>query len=159
MISTQPSLLQPKAINDAFASDFIYWTKPFPQDKLQDMLDRSLCLGLYDTKGSSNVSKWQQIGLFRSITDAATFIYSTDFYVLPQYRNMHLGEWLIDCHNEVVERIARSMDRSVRGLRWVTGAVEGQLGWYEQKMGLKRIEQGRDGFVYIHRLLPEKARL
>lgn len=46
-VSTDPRLLSVKAINAAFAKDFVYWGRPFPEEVMQQMLDGSLCFGVY----------------------------------------------------------------------------------------------------------------
>jgi hypothetical protein len=46
-VSTDPSALQPSAINQAFASEEIVWTKPMDITILQAQLDNSVCFGLY----------------------------------------------------------------------------------------------------------------
>ncbi len=46
-VSTDPSLLDLNAINDAFASDMLYWAKPMDPDTLRLSVDQSLCFGLY----------------------------------------------------------------------------------------------------------------
>lgn len=147
LISTSPSLLQPTAINAAFGSDFVYWTKPLPEDKLQLLLANSLCLGLYD---ASTPSDPKQIGFRRLVTDKLTFAYTTDYYVLPEYRGMGLGEWLQDCTRELIEEIEAGMDRSLRGFRVIT-ATKLNPEWYEKKLGMKRIVQGEGGLVFVCR--------
>ncbi len=47
LISTSHTLLQPAAINAAFATDLLYWTKGMPEDALKRMLSKSLCFGVY----------------------------------------------------------------------------------------------------------------
>jgi hypothetical protein len=48
LISTKPELIQPQAVQAAFDSEFMYWTKPMSEDGLKRMLANSLCFGLYD---------------------------------------------------------------------------------------------------------------
>ena len=47
LISDSQDLLQPSAINEAFASDLLYWAKSMSEELLKKMLSRSLCFGLY----------------------------------------------------------------------------------------------------------------
>jgi GNAT superfamily N-acetyltransferase len=47
LISTDPSLIPLNAVNDAFASDMIYWATRLPEDVLREMIDKSVCFGLY----------------------------------------------------------------------------------------------------------------
>ncbi len=46
-VSTDPSLLDLTALNDAFASDMLYWAKRMDPDTLQLCVEQSLCFGLY----------------------------------------------------------------------------------------------------------------
>lgn len=48
LISTNPALIQPAAVNDAFNSDMMYWVKPINEELLKKMLDNSLCFGVYE---------------------------------------------------------------------------------------------------------------
>jgi hypothetical protein len=47
LISTSNKLLQPAAINAAFSSGLLYWTKGMPEDAMKKMLSKSLCFGVY----------------------------------------------------------------------------------------------------------------
>lgn len=47
LISTDSSLIPVDAINKAFASEQLYWASSLPESSVREMLDNSLCLGLY----------------------------------------------------------------------------------------------------------------
>ncbi|KAJ4660423.1 hypothetical protein HRR91_000149 [Exophiala dermatitidis] len=47
LISTDPSLIPIPTLNEAFESEEMYWAKPLPEDVVREMLDRSVCFGLY----------------------------------------------------------------------------------------------------------------
>ncbi|KAL1963070.1 hypothetical protein VTN77DRAFT_8716 [Rasamsonia byssochlamydoides] len=49
-ISTDPKFLSAKAVNAAFARDFTYWARPFPEEVTQQMLEGALCFGVYKYK-------------------------------------------------------------------------------------------------------------
>ncbi|CZT46132.1 uncharacterized protein RSE6_06522 [Rhynchosporium secalis] len=53
LISTNPTLIQPSAINQAFGTDAMYWAKPMNESVLKKMLDNSLCFGVYALPNSS----------------------------------------------------------------------------------------------------------
>ncbi|EPE25560.1 Acyl-CoA N-acyltransferases (Nat) [Glarea lozoyensis ATCC 20868] len=99
LVSTDRSALQPLAINQAFASDDIVWTKTMDIKILQAMIDNSICFGLYDNTSESST----QIGFARLITDRVSFVYLTDVYVLPAYQKQGLGRWMIVCIREYLE--------------------------------------------------------
>ena len=48
LISTSPSLIQPTAVNAAFATEALYWARPMEESLLKKMLDKSLCFGVYE---------------------------------------------------------------------------------------------------------------
>jgi GNAT superfamily N-acetyltransferase len=51
-------------------------------------IEGSLCFGLYAPDGS-------QAGFARAVTDAATFAYIADVFVLEPHRGQGLGVWLV----------------------------------------------------------------
>ena len=54
LISTNPSLIQPAAVNAALDSDLMYWSKAMDEGELKRMLDNSLCFGVYILPESSS---------------------------------------------------------------------------------------------------------
>jgi GNAT superfamily N-acetyltransferase len=65
-----------------------YWAEGITRERVAKSLERSLCFGLFDGA--------RQIGFARVVTDAATFAYLGDVYVLEEYRGSGLGKRLID---------------------------------------------------------------
>ena len=65
-----------------------YWAEGVTRERVARSLERSLCFGLFDGA--------QQIGFARVVTDAATFAYLADVYVLEAYRGQGLGKRLIE---------------------------------------------------------------
>lgn len=57
LISTAKPLIDPAAVNAAFAAEAIYWARPMEQGLLKKMLDNSLCFGVYELPPSSSASK------------------------------------------------------------------------------------------------------
>ncbi|KAI7217099.1 hypothetical protein KC333_g4436 [Hortaea werneckii] len=121
IISTRPELLEHDFINNAFASEEMYWAKPVPHAQLVTLLSNSITLGLYERQpieptanpeeeqslppGTSQSSEDhpKQIGMARFITDHVTTAYLTDVYVAPGHRKSGLGKWLVACCHEVIE--------------------------------------------------------
>lgn len=66
-----------------------HWAVGRPMDTVRKSIDNSLCFGLYD--GSV------QVGFARMVTDAATFGWMCDVFVLPSHRGRGLGKWLVQC--------------------------------------------------------------
>ncbi len=126
LVSTAKHLIQPEVVNDAFASDSMYWVRREPIETVKKLLSNSLCFGLYVLPESSSelagdypilfVSSNHlfmnfmtgrrnptQIGLARLVTDEVTFAYLTDVFVLEEYRGKGLGMWMMECMNEVFD--------------------------------------------------------
>ncbi len=152
MISTDSSLIPVSTVNAAFATPEVYWAKPMPEDDMRDMLDNSLCFGMFVDEGSvENSNEGAQkkeeaptpeketslklMGLARCITDFHTFIYLTDVYISPPYQGKGLGSWLIQCVQEVIE----SMPHLRRSLLF-TGDWERSVPFYERLMGMTVLE-------------------
>ncbi|PLB49899.1 hypothetical protein P170DRAFT_435210 [Aspergillus steynii IBT 23096] len=144
-ISTDKSLISLSALNSAFDSDMLYWSKPYPEDILQEIINHSFCFGLYEapdtteppeTNSSSNsdLKTPRQIGFARLVTDYITFAYLTDLYVLPEYQGKGFGGWLIDCVDELVKPLPH--------LRWImlrTSSVRSQES-YKQRMSMEVLD-------------------
>src|SRR3954469_18388296 len=86
-VSTDPARVDVDAVH-AFLTT-AYWCEGIPRQTVARALSRSLCFGLYEGE--------RQVGLARVITDAATFAYLCDVYVLPEMRGRGLAKWLIEC--------------------------------------------------------------
>jgi ribosomal protein S18 acetylase RimI-like enzyme len=124
-ISTKIDLLDIEFISNAFDSDDMYWAKSIPKDQIMAMLASSTTLGLYrinpqvpppktedspssprtPSPTSEDVSseRLEMIGFARLITDHVTAAYLSDVYILPEYRAVGLGRWLIASCDEVLE--------------------------------------------------------
>lgn len=137
-ISTDKSLLQLDAINSAFATDYMYWTNPLPQEVLQQVIDGSFCFGIYQNLDDTTTR--QQLGFARLITDHTTFAYLTDVYVLPEHRGLGIGGWLLDCIDEHLE--------AKPYLRWTmlrTGRLRSRE-LYQNRQGYQVLESGTGEF-------------
>ncbi len=66
-----------------------YWSENVPRDVVSRAIEGSLCLGLYAPDGS-------QAGFARAVTDAATFAWIADVFVLDEHRGQGLGVWLVE---------------------------------------------------------------
>ncbi|KAK7408378.1 hypothetical protein QQX98_009474 [Neonectria punicea] len=112
-ISTDASLIPVPKLNEMFASEGFYWGSPLPDAVMREMLDSSLCFGLYEvgTVGDAasevetkpDESALTFIGIARCVTDFATFLYLTDVWIGPENQGKGLGRWLIRCVQEVIE--------------------------------------------------------
>lgn len=66
-----------------------YWAKDHPAEKVQKMIENSLCLGLFENE--------KLLGFARVVTDKTTFAWITDFIIDEKCRGKDLGTWLMDC--------------------------------------------------------------
>ncbi|KPM34580.1 hypothetical protein AK830_g11988 [Neonectria ditissima] len=103
LISTDASLIPVPRLNEMFAAEGFYWGKPLPDAVMREMLDSSLCFGLYEIGTSPGESAPSFIGLARCVTDFTTFLYLTDVWIGPENQGKGLGRWLIGCVQEVIE--------------------------------------------------------
>ena len=87
LVSTNPAKLNVNVIH-GFLRDS-YWARGVPRHVVERSLGGSLCFGLYE---------WErQVGFARVITDAATFAYLANVFVLPGHRGRGLARWLVQC--------------------------------------------------------------
>lgn len=127
LISTRIDLLDIDFIYNGFGSDDMYWAKPIPKDQITAMLASSTTPGVYKvhpagppaktedspssprtpspTTGEYSKDKLEMIGMARFITDHITAAYLSDVYILPEYRTLGLGRWLIACCKEIMEEM------------------------------------------------------
>ncbi len=67
-----------------------YWAEGIPLATVEAAIRGSVAFGLLDPEG-------RQVGFARAITDAATFAYLADVYVLEELRGRGLGTFLMEC--------------------------------------------------------------
>jgi GNAT superfamily N-acetyltransferase len=85
-ISTDPGQLDIPLIH-RFLSQESYWARDIPLSVVQRSIAGSLCFGLYADD--------RQIGFARVVTDAATFGYLADVFILPSHRRLGLARRLM----------------------------------------------------------------
>ena len=85
-ISTDRARLD-AALVHRYLSDQSYWARGVPLELVQRAICNSLCFGVY--RGA------EQVGFARVVTDAATFAYLADVFILPAHRGLGLGKRLM----------------------------------------------------------------
>ncbi|KAL2755512.1 hypothetical protein ACRALDRAFT_2027252 [Sodiomyces alcalophilus JCM 7366] len=161
LISTDPSLIPMEQLTAAFDSDEFYWADSLPEQHMRELVDQSLCFGLYrvdgktgtgaeagprtGTPGPETPSHPKQphspnltpklVGFARCVTDFVTFLYVTDVWVDRGHQGAGLGSWLIRCVQEVVE----GMPYLRRSLLF-TADWDRSVPFYERLMDMKVIE-------------------
>src|SRR4029079_11191535 len=83
----------PGRVDFDFVHNFLateaYWSKGVSRETLARGLAHSIAFSLYHGP--------PQIGFARVISDAATFAYLDDVFVLEAYRGQWLGGWMLEC--------------------------------------------------------------
>jgi GNAT superfamily N-acetyltransferase len=88
VVSTDKDRLDVGRIHE-YLSGSAYWALDRPMEVVVRSIEHSLCFGVYDGPG--------QVGFCRVVTDYATFAWLCDVFILPSYRGLGLGKWLIEC--------------------------------------------------------------
>lgn len=132
VVSSDKTLLPISFVQEAFATEAMYWTPPLSDSATATMLANSLTLGLYKTTADegSEKPKLTPIGMARLITDYTTLIYLTDVYVNEAYQGLGLGKWMI--RNS--RRIALEMPH-LRFMVLLTGSEQAQA-LYRRELGM-----------------------
>ena len=137
LISSDRSLLPHLFVQEAFATDAMFWAKPLPFTALSTMLDNSLTLGLYTVSNDIKTP----IGMGRMVTDYTTLAYLTDVYIVPQHQGYGIGKWLIACCREICV--------GMENLRWMvllTGSEQAQA-LYRRELGMTKLDGVEEGLV------------
>ncbi len=132
LVSSDATLLPPSFVQEAFATDDMYWAKPLSEEETKTMLANSLTLGLYLI--SSDGTEKQPIGMARTITDFTTFFYLTDVYLQPSHRSIGLGKWLIRACREIVLEFP-----NLRFMMLVTSGKKAQQ-LYRKELGMSLVD-------------------
>ncbi|KAH7249543.1 hypothetical protein MRS44_007167 [Fusarium solani] len=156
LISTDASLIPVKRLIEIFSSDDFYWADALPEDAMKEMLDNSLCFGLYHSHespdetsktGSPDEPERKLLGIARGVTDYTTFLYLTDVWVDPSYQGKGLGSWLVRCVQEVIESLPH-----LRRSLLMTGDWERSVPFYEKLMEMELFScQKGEGLAIMER--------
>lgn len=133
LLSTDKKLLPHTFVQEAFATDDVFWAKPLSDDATRAMLENSCTLGLYKV-GENERSP---IGMARMVTDYTTLAYLTDVYLKNSYRSLGLGKWIIHCCREVALEM-----RDLRFMVLLTGSEKAQ-NLYRRELGMSLLD-GRE---------------
>lgn len=75
-----------KSIHSYLSNDS-YWAKGIPYSIVDNALNNSFCIGVFDMK--------KQIAFARLVTDYNTFAYLADVYVLEEYRKQGISKLMM----------------------------------------------------------------
>lgn len=119
-ISSNKSDMDIRSIHDFISKS--YWAKGIPIETLHKAISNSLCFGVFSKEE-------KQVGFARMITDAATYAYLADVYILEGHRGKGLSKRLM-------QEIMSHPD--LQGLRRMTLATADAHGLY-QKYGFSEL--------------------
>lgn len=119
-----------------FLSHCSHWARGIRLDVLERAIAKSMVFGLYRDGA--------QIGFARIVTDAATFAYLADVFVIAGERNAGLGRWLIETI------LAHPPLQGLR--RWLL--VTRDAASLYRRCGFTDL---RDGLAYLERFDPEAS--
>lgn len=160
LISTDPALIPMDDLMAGFDSDEFYWADSLPAQTMREMVDNSLCFGLYrvtDRTGRTGAEggaaeaeagrtaatparrTLKLVGFARCVTDFVTFLYLTDVWVDRRHQGAGLGSWLVRCVQEVVEDMPH-----LRRSMLLTADWDRSVPFYESLMDMKVIEGRRE---------------
>lgn len=85
-ISTDRKRIDAAAVREYLARS--YWAQGISREVVERSIEGSLCFGLFFQE--------RQVGFARIVTDAMTFAYLCDVYVLEEHRGRGLSKWLME---------------------------------------------------------------
>ncbi|KAH7556654.1 hypothetical protein BM1_06088 [Bipolaris maydis] len=137
LISSDRSLLPHSFVQEAYATDAVFWAKPLAPAKLTTLLDNSLTLGVFVVSNGTKTA----VGMARMITDYTTLAYLTDVYLIPEHQGQGAGKWLIRCCREIC------MDmEDLRFMVLLTGSEQAQA-LYRKELGMAKLDGGEVGLT------------
>ncbi|GGL51582.1 GNAT family N-acetyltransferase [Sporolactobacillus putidus] len=92
-ISTAKDYLDIDLIYD-FLHNESYWSEGMTKELVATAIEHStVCYGIYD--GDPVTGNFKQVGFARVVSDLVRFAWLGDVFVIPEYRGLGLGKWLI----------------------------------------------------------------
>jgi GNAT superfamily N-acetyltransferase len=137
LISSDKSLLPLPFVQEAYGTEAMFWATPLDDDITRTMLNSSLTLGLYALSNEEGAVKRTPIGMARMVTDYTTLLYLTDVYLVPGYRGLGLGKWII----QACRSIALDLPQ-LRFLILLAGTEQAQ-NLYRRELGMSLLD-GRE---------------
>ncbi|QPG97832.1 hypothetical protein C2857_006920 [Epichloe festucae Fl1] len=115
-LTTDKTYLDPKAVNDVFRSDLMWWNDPLEMKQMRKMLDNCLTLSLFHVPDTEEEMKkndgmprhvsgpnFRMIGLARIVTDYVTFAYLTDVFIVEEFQRRGLASWMMRALKQLVD--------------------------------------------------------
>ncbi|KAI9151891.1 GNAT family N-acetyltransferase [Paramyrothecium foliicola] len=148
VLTTDKAFLDPRVINEIFASDLMWWNEPMELCDMQRMLDNCMTFAVYSVPHTEEQMKEQGFhpkpqssdcrlaGFARVVTDYVTFAYLTDVFVLEEFQRRGLGHWMMRAIRENVDSWPQ-----LRGMLIMTHD-KATAKMYERELGALPFEEG-----------------
>ncbi|KZZ96718.1 Acyl-CoA N-acyltransferase [Moelleriella libera RCEF 2490] len=162
-LTTDKTNLDPKAVNNVFKSDLMWWNDPLELSQMRKMLDNCLTMTVFHVPDSEEEMRnncgfprtlmgphVELVGFARVVTDYVTFAYLTDVFIMEEFQRRGLASWMMRALKEVVDGwpnlrglMLLAHDRAAaRMYERTLGAVDFDKG---PSAGLKVLEMGGRG--------------
>ncbi|MGC5326913.1 GNAT family N-acetyltransferase [Brevibacillus sp. SYSU BS000544] len=93
-ISMEKQYLDRSLIHN-FLSEHSYWAKGIARELVEKCIENSaVCYGIYQGNPAEDPQA-KQVGFARVVSDFVRFSWLGDVFVLPEYRGLELGKWLV----------------------------------------------------------------
>ncbi|KAK0385198.1 hypothetical protein NLU13_7676 [Sarocladium strictum] len=145
-LTTDKACLDPKAVNDIFDSDLMWWNKPMDLSSARTMLENCMTFAIFAVPDTEEAlrrhgspldrSSMRLVGFARLVTDYITFAYLTDVFVLKSHQRRGLARWMMRAIRETLTPWPY-----LRGLVLMTGD-EAAARMYRQELGAVDINEG-----------------
>ena len=174
VLSTDRQILDEAFVAKMLGAHDTYWAQPLAATDLTRMLDNCLNLSLYQSEPSFPPPKTvsepsspregsptledpsaevkTQIGYARLITDAVTFAYLTDVYIVDDKRAAGLGRFIMEAVKEIVNDMP-----GLRRMLLLTSSPK-SMKWYKEVFGMHDIhdETEESGLVAMSTKMAQK---
>ncbi|QLI67670.1 uncharacterized protein G6M90_00g036940 [Metarhizium brunneum] len=163
-LTTDKTFLDPKAVNEVFESDLMWWNDPLELSQMCKMLDNCLTLAVFyvpDTEEEmmsnggmprymNNGPDFRMIGLARIVTDYVSLAYLTDVFIIEEFQRRGLASWMMRALKELVDEwpnlrglmLMASDKAAARMYQRTLGAVDFDKG---PSAGMVMLEMGGKG--------------
>ncbi|KYK55106.1 GNAT family N-acetyltransferase [Drechmeria coniospora] len=149
-LTTDKAFLDPRAVNDVFDSELMWWNDPLEPKQMRKMLDNCMTLSMYAVPDTAEQMKangglphviqggaqFSLCGLARVVTDYVTFAYLTDVFVLEKFQRRGLASWMMRSLKEMVDEWP-----NLRGLILMTHD-ESAAKMYQRELGAVDFDDG-----------------
>ena len=123
-ISSDPDRLDREVIH-RFLSEESYWAKGRERSAVDRTIAESRCFGVYDGG--------EMVAFARAVTDAETFAWLADVFVVAEHRGRGVGRWLVETvlNDPSLARVGR----------WMLGTADAHELY--RRFGFREVEAGR----------------